>query len=100
MQETQVSIDDTMKKQWEAAKDEKERTEALVIARKSALGDLSHAIGEAMDELARLAEDYACLSLFRLLLGAAGEGNPAFGTALQGHGGERSCSKATEKNAW
>ncbi|SRR5258706_1850900 len=62
-QETQVSIDDTMKKQWGEAKDEKERTEALVTASESAVGDLSRVMDEAMDELAQLAEDYACLSL-------------------------------------
>ena len=63
VQETRVSVDDTMKRQWEGAKDEKERTEALVTASKSALDDLSHAMDEAMDELARFAEDYAGLSL-------------------------------------
>ena len=61
--EAQLSVDDNMKKQWEAAKDEKERTEVLLATSKSALGDLSHIIDEAMDELARLAEEYASLSL-------------------------------------
>ena len=70
--EAQLSVDDNMKKQWEAAKDEKqweaakdekERTEVLLATSKSALGDLSHIIGESMDELARLTEEYASLSL-------------------------------------
>ena len=63
VQETQVSVDDNMKKQWEAAADEKEMTEALVTTSKRVLGDLSRAMDEAMDELAQAAEDYACLSL-------------------------------------
>ena len=63
VQETQVLVDDNMKKQWEAAKGEKEMTEALVTTSRRALGDLGHAMDEAMGELARLAEDYACLSL-------------------------------------
>jgi chaperonin cofactor prefoldin len=58
-----VSVDDNMKKQWEAAKDEKEMTKALAITSKRALDDLSRVMNDAMDELARLAEDYACLSL-------------------------------------
>ena len=61
--EDQLSVDNDIRKQWEAAKDEKERTEALLATSKSALGDLSHTTDEAMDELARLAEEYASLSL-------------------------------------
>jgi hypothetical protein len=61
--EAQVSVDDDMKKQWEAAKDEKERTDALVATSETALEDLSNIIDEAMGELARLAEEYARLSL-------------------------------------
>ena len=63
VQETKVSVDDKMKKQWDAAKDEKEKTEALVATSTAALGDFSDAMDEAMDELARLAEEYAGLSL-------------------------------------
>ena len=61
--EAQLSVDDNMKKLWEAAKDEKERTEVLLATSKRALGDLGIIIDEAMDELARLAEEYASLSL-------------------------------------
>ena len=61
--EAQLSVDVNMKKQWEAAKDGKERTEALLATSKSAVGELSNIIDEAMDELARLAEEYASLSL-------------------------------------
>ena len=59
----QLSVDDDTRRQWEAAKDEKERTEALIATSRGALGDLSRIIDEAMDELARLAEEYASLSL-------------------------------------
>lgn len=58
-----MSVDDNMKRQWDAAKDKKEMTEALVATSESVLSDLSHAMDEAMDELARSAEHYACLSL-------------------------------------
>jgi len=58
-----VSVDDDMRRQWEAAKDEKERTDALLATTRFALEDLRHSIDAAMDELARLAEAYACLSL-------------------------------------
>ena len=61
--EAQLSVDDNTRRQWETAKDEKERTEALLATSKRALGDLGHIIDEAMDELARLAEEYASLSL-------------------------------------
>ena len=61
--EAQLSVDDDMRKQWETAKDEKARTEALLVTSKSALDNLSRIIDEAMDELARLAEEYASLSL-------------------------------------
>jgi chromosome segregation ATPase len=58
-----MSVDDNMRKQWEVAKDEKERTDALLATSRSALDDLRRSIDDAMDELARLAETYACLSL-------------------------------------
>jgi len=61
--EGQVSVDDNMRKQWEAAKNDKERTDALLATSRSALDDLRRSIDEAMDELARLAGAYACLSL-------------------------------------
>ena len=62
VQETKVSIDDNMKRQWEAAKDEKEKTEALVATSKRALDDLGHAM-DRTNELARLLGEYADLSL-------------------------------------
>ena len=61
--DSQLSVDDNARRQWEAAKDEKERTEALLATSTGALGDLSNIIDAAMDELARLAEEYASLSL-------------------------------------
>lgn len=61
--EAQVSVDDNMRRQWEAAKDDQGRTQALIETSESALGDLSGIIDDAMDELARLADEYARLSL-------------------------------------
>ena len=61
--ETQLSVDDNMKRQWEATRDEKERTDALLATSNSALEDLGRIIDEAMDELARLTEEYARLTL-------------------------------------
>jgi len=61
--EGQVSVDDNMRRQWEAAKNDKERTDALLATSRSALDDLRRRIDKAMDELARLAEAYALLSL-------------------------------------
>ena len=52
-----------MKEQWEAAKSEQEKTDALAKTSKKALSDLGCIIDDAMDELARLADDYAQLSL-------------------------------------
>ena len=63
MYEDQLSVDDDMREQWEAARDSKESTEALLATSKSALRDLCHIIDEAMDELAHLAEEHASLSL-------------------------------------
>ena len=62
-QETQEMVDDDMKKKWEAARDEKEKNEALVAASESALDDLGFTIDKGMDELERLADEYAGLSL-------------------------------------
>lgn len=63
MEETQTSIDDHVKRQWEAAKDEKEKTAALVATSERALSDLNRVTHDAMDELARWAAEYAGLSL-------------------------------------
>jgi hypothetical protein len=58
-----MSVDDNMRRQWEAAKDEKERTEALIATSISTLENLSDTIDGSMVELARSAEEYARLSL-------------------------------------
>ena len=62
-QESWVTVDDDMKLKWEAAKDENEKTAALVATSERTLGDLSHTIDEGMDELVRSADEYAGLSL-------------------------------------
>jgi len=58
-----VSVDDNMKKQWVAARDEMERTKALVEACKGALDSLSRVTDKDMDEVAKLAAEYSRLSL-------------------------------------
>ena len=63
MEETQTSIDDNVKRQWEAAKDEKEKIAALVATSERALGDLNRVTCDAMDKLAGWAAEYAGLSL-------------------------------------
>jgi hypothetical protein len=63
VQDAQVSVDNNMKRRWEAAKNEKQKTEALFATSKRALGDLSRIINEALNELAQLAAEYARLSL-------------------------------------
>ena len=63
VQKTQVSVDDNIKTKWEAAKDEKEKAEALVSTCRGALEDLSRSMDEAMEESVRLAAEYAHLSL-------------------------------------
>jgi len=61
--ESQVTVDDDMKKMWEAAKDEKEKTEALVAESERTLSELSYSMDTGMDELVRLADEYGRLSL-------------------------------------
>ena len=63
MQEAQVAIDTNMKRKWEAAKSEQEKTDALAETSKRALDDLGRIINDAMDDLAQLADEYAHLSL-------------------------------------
>jgi predicted phage gp36 major capsid-like protein len=63
VQEAQVSVDTNMKRKWEAAKSEKEKTDALAETSKQALDDLGRIINDAMDDLAQLADEYAHLSL-------------------------------------
>ena len=60
-----MSVDGDRRKQWEAAKDEKERTDALIAASRSALDGLHRSIDEAMDGLAQSADEYARLALWR-----------------------------------
>src|SRR5258706_16412654 len=62
-EESQVTVDEEMKTQWEAAKDEKEKTEALVAGSQRTLDSLSSTIEASMDALVRLQEEYAGLSL-------------------------------------
>jgi hypothetical protein len=61
--DTQISIDCNMKKKWEVAKDQKEQLEVLIETSKRALSDLRCTLDHATDELARLTEEYANLSL-------------------------------------
>ena len=63
MQYAQVTIDSNMKRKWEAAKNEKEKADALAETSKRALEDLYRIINDAMDDLAQLADEYAHLSL-------------------------------------
>ena len=62
-QEYRVTVDHDMKRKWEAAKDEKEKTEALVAASERTLGALSCTMDTSMDELVRLAGVFGRLSL-------------------------------------
>ena len=57
--DTQAPVDEG----WEAAKVEKEDTELLISTYEGALGDLNDAMDRNVDDLARLTEDYATLSL-------------------------------------
>jgi hypothetical protein len=63
--DTRTLVDEAIRKKWEAAKEKKENTEALVATRERALGDLTRATDEAMDVLARLVEDYDGSALSR-----------------------------------
>ena len=55
-------MDERLKK-WEAAKAEKGDTESLIATYQSVLGDVNDAMDRTVDDLARLAADYAVLSL-------------------------------------
>ena len=63
MQDAQVTIDSNMMRKWEAAKNEKEKADALAETSKRALDDLGCIINDAMDDLAQLADEYGQLSL-------------------------------------
>src|SRR5258706_640734 len=60
---SQVMVDKGMKKKWEVAKDEKEKTEVLVAESKRKLDSLSSTVEADMDALVRLADEYGRLSL-------------------------------------
>jgi len=61
--DTQVLVDENMKKKWEVAKDEKEKTAVLIETHGKALYDLDRVIIGATDNLAQLVEQYARLAL-------------------------------------
>lgn len=61
--DTHVAVDQNMKKRWEAARNGKEKAEALVVAGRKVLRDLNGIIGEATNDLERLVERYADLAL-------------------------------------
>ena len=63
VQRPQVSVDDNVKKLCKAAKDEKERTEALIAVRNGALDGLNRDMDQAMEELVQLVAEYSSLSL-------------------------------------
>ena len=61
--DTHVSVDQNMKKRWEAARDGKEKAAALVEASRQVLRDLNNVISYATNNLEQLVERYADLSL-------------------------------------
>ena len=61
--QTSVAEQEKKKKRWEAAKAAKENAEADIATSERALSGLNHAMDSAMDDLARLVEDYGRLSL-------------------------------------
>jgi len=61
--DTQVSVDQNMKKKWEAARDGKEKGAALIGASEKVLHDLNQIISRATNDLEQLVERYADLSL-------------------------------------
>ena len=61
--DTQVLVDQNMEKQWEAAKDGKEKTAAIVAASDKVVHYLDQVINCAINNLAQLVERYARLSL-------------------------------------
>ena len=62
-QETLETVDDDMKKQWDAAVGEQEKNEALIAASKRTLDRLNSDIDKGLDELERSAKTYASLSI-------------------------------------
>jgi len=61
--DTQVAVDQGMKKKWETAKNAKDKTTVLIDAVERALDQLSEIIDHVTNDLLRLADDYSHLSL-------------------------------------
>ena len=61
--DSQILVDEDMKKKWDKAKDLKERTAALLAVNEMVLHGLKQAIDTATDDLVPLTEQYARLSL-------------------------------------
>ena len=59
----QVSVDQGMKKMWEAARDGKEKSAAFLAASGKVLCDLNDVISRATNELEQLVDQYSELSL-------------------------------------
>src|SRR5258708_30998846 len=60
--EPQTSVDEREKRRQDAAKDD-EKTKALIARSERELADLNHAMDKAMEDLARLTEEYTTHSL-------------------------------------
>jgi len=58
-----VLVDQDLKKKWEAAKDEKERTVALIAVNETVLYELDRVINPAPNDLVQLMEEFDCLLL-------------------------------------
>ena len=58
-----MSVDQEMKRRWEAAKDGKEKTAALIAVNELVLYDLNQVIHRATNDLAQLMEQFGGLSL-------------------------------------
>jgi hypothetical protein len=61
--DTQVSVDQDMKKKWEVARGGKEKTAALIEVREKVLNDLNRVINRSTNDLVQLVERYARLAL-------------------------------------
>ncbi|KAJ7226853.1 hypothetical protein GGX14DRAFT_530807 [Mycena pura] len=61
--ESQITIDEDMKQTWEQAKGEQEQNELILAQMQQTLNELSKSVDDSTETLARLAVDYANLSL-------------------------------------
>jgi hypothetical protein len=61
--DTQVSVDQDMKKKWEVARGGQEKTAALIEVREKVLNDLNRVINRSTNDLVQLVERYARLAL-------------------------------------